>query len=147
MSNTTTAMSSDEPGKSQPSATIRGLIIRFVLLGIFDILGIWLIVNLLSDGYWPLAGMFTLIVIFANVVFLREGMYPLRWMVIGLSLMALLSVYPILYTFWIALTNYGDGHLLTEQQSIDTLERQTYLPETGAAYSWTAFQGPDGDYS
>jgi ABC-type sugar transport system permease subunit len=110
-------------------------------------MAIWLIASLLGDGFWPLAAMMTLIVIFANVVFLREGMYPLRWMVIGLSIMALLSVYPILYTFWIALTNYGDGHLLTEQQSIDTLERQTYLPETGAAYSWTAFQGPDGDYS
>jgi ABC-type sugar transport system permease subunit len=109
-------------------------------------MAVWLIVNLLGDGYWPLAAILTLITIFVNVVFLRKGMYPLRWMVIGLSIMALLSVYPILYTFWISLTNYGDGHLLTKQQSIETLERQTYLPETGAAYSWTAFQSPDGEY-
>ncbi len=69
--------------------------------------------------YWPLAAVLTLITIFVTVVFLRAGMYPLRWMAIGLSIMALLSVYPILYTFWISLTNYGDGHLLTEQQSIE----------------------------
>jgi ABC-type sugar transport system permease subunit len=74
-------------------------------------------------------------------------MYPLRWMAIGLSLMALLSVYPILYTVWIAFTNYGDGHLLTKQQSIETLERQTYLPESGVSFSWTAFQTPNGEYA
>ena len=101
--------------------------VRLILLGIFDVLAVWLIVNLWRDGYWPLAGVLTIITIFLTVVFLRKGMYPLRWMAIGLSLMALLSVYPILYTFWISFTNYGDGHLLTKQQSIDTLERQTYL--------------------
>jgi ABC-type sugar transport system permease subunit len=68
-------------------------------------------------------------------------------MVVGLSLMALLSVYPILYTFWIAFTNYGDGHLLTKQQSIEALEKQTYLPETGVSFSWSAFQTPDGEYA
>ncbi|MFN2296217.1 MAG: ABC transporter permease subunit, partial [Candidatus Promineifilaceae bacterium] len=103
--------------------------------------------GLFGDGYWPLGVMISLITIFVNIVMLRAGMYPMRWMVIGLSLMALLSVYPILYTVWIAFTNYGDGHLLTQQQSIDTLERQTYLPETGAAYSWTAFQTPEGEYA
>ena len=107
------------------------MLIRLILLGIFDLFAVWLIFNLLSDGYWPLAVMIAIITIFVNVVFLRKGMYPLRWMAIGLSLMALLSVYPILYTFWISFTNYGDGHLLTKQQSIETLERQTYLPEGG----------------
>jgi ABC-type sugar transport system permease subunit len=91
--------------------------------------------------------MISLITIFVNVVLFRKGMYPLRWMVIGLSLMALLTVYPILYTVWISFTNYGDGHLLTKQQSIDTLEGQSYLPEAGVTFSWTAFETPDGEYA
>jgi len=136
-----------EPDNSQPSATLGGMAIRLILLAIFDVLAVWLIYGLFGDGYWPLGVMISLITIFVNIVMLRAGMYPMRWMVIGLSLMALLSVYPILYTVWIAFTNYGDGHLLTQQQSIDTLERQTYLPETGAAYSWTAFQTPEGEYA
>jgi ABC-type sugar transport system permease subunit len=147
MSSTAEAITPEEPGQSAPSATLGGMAIRLILLGIFDVLAVWLIVGLIGDDYWPLAVMITLITIFINVVFLRAGMYPLRWMAIGLSIMTLLTVYPILYTFWISLTNYGDGHLLTQQQSIDTLERQTFLPETGAAYSWTAFQSPDGDYA
>ncbi len=147
MSSAIAVATPEEPGKSQPSSTLGGMVIRLILLGIFDVLAIWVIANLLGDGYWPLAGMLTLITIFVNVVLLRQGMYPIRWMVVGLSLMALLSVYPILYTVWIAFTNYGDGHLLTKQQSIETLERQTYLPEGGSAFSWTAFQTPDGEYA
>ena len=147
MSSATAALTPEEPGKGQPSATLSGMFIRLILLGIFDVLAVWLTVGLLGEGYWPLAAMIVLITIFLNVVFLRKGMYPLRWMAIGLSLMALLSVYPILYTFWISFTNYGDGHLLTKQQSIDTLERQTYLPETGSAFSWTAFKTPDDQYA
>ncbi len=147
MSSTAAVVNPEEPGKSQPSSTLGGMIIRLILLGIFDILAIWVIANFFADGYWPLASMLVLITIFANVVLLREGMYPLRWMVIGLSLMALLSVYPILYTVWIAFTNYGDGHLLTKQQSIETLERQTYLPEGGVTFSWYAFKTPEGEYA
>lgn len=147
MSSTTLAVTPEEPGKSQPSATLGGMVIRLVLLGIFDVLAVWLIVNLVMDGYWPLGTMLILITIFVNIVMLRKGMYPLRWMAIGLSLMALISVYPIVYTFFIAFTNYGDGHLLTQQQSIDTLEKQSYLPESGVTFSWTAFQTPDGEYA
>lgn len=147
MSSTAAAVTPEGTGQSAATSTLSGMVIRLILLGLFDVLAVWVIVNLLGDGYWPLGGILVLITIFVNVVLLREGMYPIRWMVIGLSLMTLLSVYPILYTFWIAFTNYGDGHLLTKQQSIETLERQTYLPEGGVTFSWTAFQSPDGEYA
>ena len=136
----------EEPQKGKPSATVSGMIIRLVLLAVFDILAVWLIANMFLDGYWPLASIITLITIFVNVVLLREGMYPLRWMVIGLSLMTLITVYPIIYTFFISFTNYGDGHLLTKAQSIEQLEGRTYLPETGVAFSWNAYRNSEGDY-
>ncbi len=135
-----------DPERQSPSATIRGMAFRLLLLAVFDVGAIWLISSMLQDGLFPLGGMLTLITAFVNVVLLREGMYPLRWMVIGLSLLALISVYPILYTVWISFTNYGDGHLLTKQQSLAQLDRATYLPETSGAYTWTAFRDADGGF-
>lgn len=143
----TTAAAPAEPGRSTPSVTISGMLVRLLGLALIDVGAIWLITNMFLDGLFPLAAMLGLITIFVNVVFLREGMYPLRWMVIGLSLMALLSVYPLLYTVFIAFTNYGDGHLLTKQQSIEQLQRQVYLPESGASFSWTAFRTPEGEFA
>ena len=146
MSNSISADISTDPKKSEPSVTISGILVRLILLAIFDIMAIWLIASMFRDDLWPLAGVLALITIFVNVVFLRAGMYPLRWMVIGLSLMTLLTIYPILYTVFIAFTNYGDGHLLTKQQSIDSIESRTYLPETGLAFAWNVYQNADGFY-
>jgi len=136
----------EDPKKRGSSVTLTGMIVRLILLVIFDIMAIWLIVNLLLDSFWPLGSILALITIFVNVIFLREGMYPLRWMVIGLSLMTLITIYPILYTVFISFTNYGDGHLLTKPQSVEAIESRTYLPETGVAFAWNAFRNADGDY-
>ena len=128
----------------QPTTTVSGILIRLAGLGVFNILAVWFMFNLLQDGFWALTLVFGAITILVNVSFLREGMYPIRWMVVGLSFMILLSIYPIIYTFVVAFTNFGDGHLLTKTQVITELEEQLYLPEGGEAYNWTAFQAADG---
>lgn len=133
------------PGSA--TATVSGLVLRLGALALIDLGLIWLITNMALDGLWPLTVLLGLITIFLNVVFLRQGMYPLRWMVVGLALMTLITVYPILYTVYLSFTNFGDGHLITKLQAIEQLERQTYLPETGTSYSWTAFRTPEGDFA
>jgi arabinogalactan oligomer / maltooligosaccharide transport system permease protein len=138
---------SDGSERPSPSTTIQGMVLRLLILAVFDVGAVWLIVNMFQDGLWPLGGILTLITAFVNVVLLREEMYPLRWMLIGLSLLMLLSVYPILYTVWISFTNYGDGHLLTQQQSIEQLEQVRFLPETATEYTWTAFQNSAGGFA
>jgi ABC-type sugar transport system permease subunit len=59
----------------------------------------------------------------------------------------LFVIYPIVFTVYVAFTNYGDGHLLTKEQAIPLIEKATYLPESGRSYSWTAFKSPDGSYA
>lgn len=136
-----------EPEKDAPTATVSGLVLRLAVLALVDVGLVWLITNMALDGLWPLTVLLGLITIFLNVTFLRQGMYPLRWMAVGLVLMTLITVFPILYTVYISFTNYGDGHLVTKQQAIEQLEKQTFLPETGTSYSWTAFRTPEGEFA
>ncbi len=68
-------------------------------------------------------------------------------MVVGLVLMAMFTIYPILFTVWVSFTNYGEGHLVTKEQAIDQILKAKYLPETGLAFTWTAFKSPEGDYA
>src|SRR3990172_10259824 len=102
-----------------------------------DASAIWFIYKLLSLGYYPLAAATLIVVIFVNVVLLRQEAYPLRWMVVGLILMALFTIYPIFFTIWVSFTNYGEGHLITKTQAIDQILKAKYLPETGLAYTCT----------
>ncbi len=144
---TATASLDDRNKMASSRASILPRLARFAILILVDAFIIWFLSRLIPLGYYPLSAILTVIAIFVNIVMLRKEAYPLRWMVVGLVLMTLFTIYPILFTVWVAFTNYGEGHLITKQQAIDQLSNVTYLPETGKSYSWTAFRSPNGDYA
>lgn len=133
--------------KARPSTPLIPRLLKVVLLVILDALVAWFILKLASLGYYPLVALFIILTLFVNFVVLRKEVYPLRWMVVGLVLMTLFTIYPIIFTVWVAFTNYGEGHLITKQQAVDQILNEKYLPETGNAYTWTAFQDPQGNYA
>lgn len=129
-----------------PAPVLPGLL-RLVILVLVDAFVIWFLTKLIPLGYFPLAAAVVIVAVFVNVVMLVKAAYPIRWMVVGLVLMALFTIYPIFFTVWVSTTNYGEGHLITKQQAIDQIQNLTYLPETGRAFTWTAFRTEDGDYA
>lgn len=133
--------------KGLSSARLIPRLIRLGLLVALDAFVVWFLLRLVSLGYFPLAAAIFFIAAFVNVVFLRKEAYPIRWMVIGLSLMALFTIYPIIFTVWVAFTNFGEGHLITKEQAIVQILNLKYLPATGRSYSWTAFKSPQGNYA
>lgn len=130
-----------------PEETPLSKITRFILIALFDAGAIWFIQNAISRGFDQLAITLAVIVVMLNVIFLVPSAYPFRWMAIGLSFLILFVLYPIVFTIYVAFTNYGDGHLLTKEQAIPLIERETYLPEGGRSYSWTAFKSATGAYA
>lgn len=133
--------------RTNQSDSLTGLILRLVIVGLFDAGAIWFISGLISDGVIWLTLAFVFVTIFINVVFFFERFYPIRWMAMGLALMMLLAIYPMLFTIYVAFTNYGDGHILTRVQAIEQLEQVQYLPEeSGVTYSWTAYTNEAKEY-
>lgn len=120
--------------------------VRLAFLIAVDASAVWFLNKLVSFGYYPLAAATLIILIVVNVILLRRKAYPIRWMVIGLILMALFTIYPVIFTIWVSFTNYGEGHLITQEQALDQILKEKYLPETGKAYNWTAFKSAEGDY-
>lgn len=98
-------------------------------------------------GGLALAAIILLVVtLLVNVVFLVERLYPLRWISPGVFLLVLMVVYPVLYTTYIAFTNYSGPHILTEQQVVDQLKGQFYTPEGSPPFKWTAYRSSDGNF-
>lgn len=122
-------------------------VIRMILVLAFDIGAVWFIYSAFSRGYTQLGSVITVITLMLNAIFLLKKAYPYRWLAIGLSFMILFVIYPILFTIFVAFTNYGDGHLLTKPMVIETIERTTYLPEAGNSYKWTAYKSADNKYA
>ena len=132
---------------AQPVESASSKLLRILFLIIFIIGSAWFIWNAVQLGYDQLAFIIGIIMVMNTAFFLIPLAYPYRWMAIGLSFMILFTIYPMLFTIYVAFTNYGDGHLLTKEQAIPLIEKTTYLPESGKSYSWTAFKSPSGDYA
>src|SRR5688572_21647280 len=142
----TASLSNRKKMDSSPPSIVPRLI-GFAILILVDAFFIWFLTKLIPLGYYPLAAAIIVITVFVNSVVLLKKAYPLRWMVVGLVLMALFTIYPILFTIWVSFTNYGEGHLITKQQAVDQILNTRYLPETGKSYTWTAFKTPEGEYA
>lgn len=128
------------------SSSVPSLLLRLFALFVIDAFGLWLIYQLVADGYYPFAAMLALVTLGINVVFLSDRLKPIRWMAPGLALMFLMALYPVLFTVYTAFTNYSDGHILSKQQVIDQRTADQYLPEGGSAFSWVAYRNAEGEY-
>lgn len=122
-------------------------LLRLILIAVFDIGAYFFIRSALSQGFDQLVLTIGVITVMLNLIFLIPRAYPFRWMALGLSFLILFVIYPMIFTIYVAFTNYGDGHLLTKEQAIPLIEKTVYLPEAGKSYSWTAFQSADGAYA
>jgi ABC-type sugar transport system permease subunit len=143
MNKSTSGQSKSKLGADE---TLFSKLIRFILILVFDAGAVWFIQNALSNGFDQLVVIIGIIAVMLNLIFLLPKAYPFRWMAIGLSFLILFVIYPIIFTIYVAFTNYGDGHLLTKEQAIPLIERVTYLPEEGKSYTWTAFKAESGEY-
>lgn len=124
-----------------------GLVLRLAFVALVDAGLLWLIVQLLGDGSYPLAAVLSVIVLVVTTCFTLERLEAYRWLALGISLAILFVLYPIIYTFYIATTNTGHGHVLTKQQVINSLEREHYVPTDGQVFKWTLYQDTAGDYA
>lgn len=118
--------------------------IQLALIGVVAVAALWLITTLLRDGLLPLASAVSGITVFLVLVYVRRRFSPLRWLAVGIALALIFTLYPLLYTVYLSVTNMGSGHLMSKQQAISRLEAQTYLAADSNSYGWTAFQAPDG---
>lgn len=140
-----TAQALDQKGTDR-SANLTNVIVRMGLLLAIDAFAIWFTLRAFAVGFPALGIAVAIVAAGANYIILVRDMYPLRWMLIGLIMMSMFSIYPIVLTGIVAFTNYGDGHLLTKEQSIEQILKQRYLPEGGSAYSWTGYINGADEY-
>ena len=141
------ALNQPQKGKTGQSATLLNVVLRLVLLLAIDGFAIWFTLRAFAEGFASLGVVVILITAGINYIILVRDMYPLRWMLLGLVMMAMFAIWPIILTVFVAFTNYGDGHLLTKPQSIEQITKERFVPEGGAAYSWTGYVNDAGEYA
>ncbi len=91
----------------------------------------WAAIVLFSNDAQELGIIMIIIIFFIDFAVFNPKGYPYRYTIPALSILLILTVYPIFYTFKIAFTNYGTGHLFTRKQVVEQL-MNTYVTDEGA---------------
>ncbi len=101
------------------------LAIKWVLI-IATLAGIlWIAAKLAAAGNVTAVIIAGLVGMGILAVYATRRAVPLKYLVPGLIFMALFQLFPVLYTANLSLTNYGDGHLNTKEQSVTDIIAQS----------------------
>ncbi len=113
-------------------SSIGPLLLKIVMLGILDAAVVFLLMTLLTRGSYAIFGVVLVGALAVNWVYLSKRAMPAKYITPGLVFLAVFQVFTILYTFYIAFTNYSTGHVLTKDQAIEALlsQSQSRVPDS-----------------
>jgi arabinogalactan oligomer/maltooligosaccharide transport system permease protein len=96
---------------------------------------------LVGTGQWVVAAIVALITVGVNVVYLRPGLLPAKYLTPGLIFLFIFQIFVVLYTVYIAFTNYGSGHNSSKDDAVSALllQSQTRV-EDSATYPITVVE-------
>ena len=130
----------------RPSFTV-GLGLKLLFLGIVNAIAVWGAVPLIEANEWVALAILILATAAIDYVYLSKRTLPLKYLVPGTLFMLVFQVYPVLYSVNISFTNYGTGHVLTQEQALDQISRVPSTTETGERFQMRvmATDGGAGD--
>ncbi len=105
--------------------------VRFFGLALLDGIVVALIPSLVDRG--ATVALISIVVgaLGLNYVFLSARAMPFRWLAPGMVFLVLMMLWPIIFTVWVALTNWSTGNFITKDQAIDRLTKGgSYLMES-----------------
>jgi arabinogalactan oligomer/maltooligosaccharide transport system permease protein len=126
-----------------PSA--KAMLVKIALLAIVDAVAVFAMTILFFQENWLVLGILVLATLLVNLIYLSPGMLPAKYLTPGLIFLAVFQIFVVLYSCYIAFTNYGDGHNSTKDDAISSLVSQnTQRIEGSPVYQVQIVEGPGG---
>ena len=123
-----------------------GLALKLVFLGLVNAVAVWAAVILATDDKWIALGVLVLATVAIDVVYLSPRNYPLKFLIPGTFFLLAFQVTPIVYTFAIAFSNWSTGHILTKDEAIQGVQRNSLVESPdGGAYVMAAARNESGE--
>ena len=112
------------------SVGIGVLITKIVLLGLIDALGLYALFTLAATGSWVVFGIVLVATALINWIYFRKRGLPAKYLTPGLIFLLVFQIFAVVYSGYIAFTNYGAGHNSTKDDAVTALlqSAQTRTP-------------------
>lgn len=100
--------------------------------------------RLADEGYGIYIALVALVVMAVFAVYGTRRNVPLKYLLPGMLLLLGLQVWPIVMTVSTAFTNYGDGHAISKEESIDAIIRSSVKEVEGSPRYRLSIAVPEG---
>ncbi len=111
------------PSRESHARRFRGLgwgfLIKLALMALVNAFGIMTAISAWSAESWIVLGVVVLLVVIADWVYFTRKALPLKYLLPGLVFLLVFQVFIFGYTAYIAFTNYGTGHVGTQEQAVE----------------------------
>ncbi|MDQ0754194.1 ABC transporter permease subunit [Arthrobacter sp. B3I4] len=112
----------------------KGTIAKIVLLGLVDALAVYVLMMLFLSQSWAALAISAVVVLAINWIYLRKGGLPAKYLAPGVLFLLVFQVFVVLFSGYIAFTNYGDGHNSTKEDAVAAIQltAQKRVPDSPA---------------
>ena len=144
----TTTVSKDSTATRKQSIStappsMKVLAVKILFLAIVDAVAVFAMSMLFFRGDWLVLGIVAVTTLLVNIVYLSPGLLPGKYLTPGLIFLAVFQVFVVVYSLYIAFTNYGDGHNSTKEDAISAIVLQnTQRVEGSPTYRVQLVEGP-----
>jgi arabinogalactan oligomer / maltooligosaccharide transport system permease protein len=117
--------------------------VKLVALAVVNGLFLAAVPRMIEVEAWSMLAVAGLATLALDVIYLRRDLLPLKYLVPGTIFMLLFQAFPVTYTFYLSFTNYGAGHILTQDQAIERIEDDSLEVVGAVTYDARPVVGPD----
>lgn len=103
------------------SGGVKMLLLKLLLLGIVDAIAVYGVVILASAGQWLVAAIVAVVTVIVNWIYFSRRKLPAKYLAPGVIFLVIFQVFVLVYTGYIAFTNYGTGHNGSKEQAVSSL--------------------------
>ena len=100
-------------------------ILKIALLSVVNALAIWAIPAMASNGSWVMMAFIVVATIALDYLLLTKRFIPAKYVVIGAIFLTAFQIIPIIFTIFIAFTNYSTGNIGTKSEAVATIQRDS----------------------
>jgi len=106
------------------SRSAGGLLVKIALMALVNAFGAYVVLAAWNEGSTGIMWSMVALVVAADYVYFSRRALPMKYILPGLVFLLVFQIYVVLYTGYVAFTNYGDGHNSTKEDAIAALLAQ-----------------------
>lgn len=110
------------PERRRSSESLGGTLAKVVLLGLTDAFAVYVLIALFLNEKWTVLAVAALVTLLINWIYLRRGGLPAKYLAPGVLFLVVFQVFVVVYSGYVAFTNYGDGHNSTKADAISAIQ-------------------------